>query len=331
MATRHVFVAVATSLSMLLLAGCGGSRHDPTEKYFLVASNIKLPYWQAAGSGVASAAKQLGVPVTMVGPDTYDPQAELQIFNDVLSKKPSGILVSAADPKVLQPAIDNAIAQGIPVITIDSDAPTSKRLVFVGTNNYEAGVMGGKIANQLLGQKGSVIVYTITDQENLQERMQGYKSVLGDRIKILQVVNVKGDPRITFDTTNDIIEKGTLKPDGFICLEATACKEVADVLNRHKVSGKVIVAMDTDKDTLDWIKQGVIQATVAQKPFTMAYYGTKMLEDLHHNKLPNLNVNWETDTNSPLPKFVDTGASLIDKNNVDAFLKARDAAADQSK
>ncbi len=64
-----------------------------------------------------------------------------------------------------------------------------------------------------------------------------------------------------------------------MCLEALAGKEVADVLDRNKVSGKTVVAMDTDEDTLKWIQKGVIAATIAQKPFTMAYYGVKMLDE----------------------------------------------------
>ncbi|HSB74170.1 MAG TPA: hypothetical protein VLC12_00890, partial [Terriglobales bacterium] len=76
----------------------------------------------------------------------------------------------------------------------------------------------------------------------------------------------------------------------------------------------------------DWIKKGVIAATVAQKPYTMSYVGLKMLDDLHHHKLRSLDQNWAQDPFSPLPAFVDTGATLIDKNNVDAFVAAEKSA-----
>ena len=83
--------------------------------------------------------------------------------------------------------------------------------------------------------------------------------------------------------------------------------------------------MDTDDRTLQWIQKGVITATVAQKPFTMAFYGVKMLDSLYHNKLGSLDKNWKQDPFSPLPTFVDTGVTLIDKSNVDAFIKERDS------
>jgi ribose transport system substrate-binding protein len=110
-----------------------------------------------------------------------------------------------------------------------------------------------------------------------------------------------------------------------VCLEALAGKEVADVLDRNKVSGKTVVAMDTDEDTLKWVQKGVIAATIAQKPYTMAYYGLKMLDELFHHKPASLDHNWAQDPFSPLPTFVDTGATLITKENVDGFMKARDA------
>jgi ribose transport system substrate-binding protein len=107
-----------------------------------------------------------------------------------------------------------------------------------------------------------------------------------------------------------------------VCLEARACPEVAEVLSRNKITGKTIVAMDTDARTLEWIQKGLIAATIAQKPYTMAYFGVVALDQLRHYKLPSLEVNWAQDTRSPLPSFIDTGATLIDKNNVEAFLKA---------
>jgi ribose transport system substrate-binding protein len=316
--------AFAVAALMLSLTACSSSRHEALEKYYLVAANIRNSYWQAANAGLVKAGQNLGVGVELVGPDTYDAQAEAQAFRDAMAQKqkPAGILVSAADPNIMKDPIDAAIAQGIPVITIDADAPLSKRITFVGTNNYQAGLMGGRILAERLHGKGTVVVFTMPGQTNLDERLQGYKNVLADhpQIKIDQVVNVKGDPRIAFDTTEQLI-KGKSSPDAFVCLVSTACPEVADVMDRNKVSGKLLIAMDTDTNTLNWIQKGVIAATIAQKPYTMAHFGVLVLDSLHHYKLPRLDLNWTQDTLSPVPMFIDTGATLIDKSNVDTFLK----------
>lgn len=315
-------------LALILTLSHCASQHDADENYYLVSANIQVPYWQAARAGFLKAAAQMKVKAEFVGPDTYDPKAQQLAFEKLLQGKPSGILVSPANPELMRGDIDQAIAAGIPIITIDSDSPDSQRLLFIGTNNYQAGVMGAKVAAGELHGKGNVVIFSMPGQANLDDRLRGYRDVFASYpgLKIVRLVDIHGDPRVAFDTTEQLIGQKKERVDGFICLEALAGKEVANVLDRYHVTGKTVVAMDTDPDTLDWIKKGVIVATVAQKPYTMAYVGLKMLDDLHHHRLASLQQNWEQDPFSPLPAFVDTGATLINKNNVDAFMTAEKSA-----
>jgi len=320
-----VWLPVAASL---LLVSCGGSPHAPEEKYFLVATNIKLPYWQAAGAGFRAAAVQLGVKTDFVGPETYDTKGQQEEFRRILAQKPSGILVSPADPELMKGEIDRAIAQGVPVITIDSDAPASKRLLFIGTNNLQAGVMGARVAAAKLKAKGNVLIYTMPGQANLDERLRGYREVFAGhpQIKIIEIIDVKGDPRIAFDRTTQLVESKKPLPDAFVCLEAMACEEVVEVLSRNRISDKIVVAMDTDPGTLEGIQKGLIAATIAQKPYTMAFVGLKWLDDLHHHKPAPLDAPWGQNTLAPIPSFVDTGATLIDQSNVQSFIQAVESA-----
>jgi ribose transport system substrate-binding protein len=312
-------IATLGSLGFLLLtAGCSKSRHDGTENYFLVATNIKLPYWRTAFDGLDRASKDLQVRAELVGPDTYDPKAQQEIFREIVAaRKPTGIMISAADPELMRPEIDSALAAGIPVITMDSDAPTSRRLFFIGTNNYQAGIMGGRILAQHLNGKGNIVVFTIPTQANLIERLRGYEEALsGTSIKIVQTVDIHGEPSIAFDKTMEIVKNDKMKVDGFVCLEATAGKEVADVLSRNNVKDKTVIAMDTDEGTLGWIEKGGIAATVAQKPFTMGYYGLCALDELHHNKPKTLNTDWRQNLQAVVPSVIDTGSTLIDRTNL---------------
>ncbi len=315
-------VAAAAAVAISLLSACGGGRHETTEAYVLVTTNTKIPYWQAAAEGLRTAATELGVKWEMVGPETYDPKAEKEELLAVIHRQipPSGILVSAAEPELLRDAIDAAVAAGIPVITIDSDSPKSKRLTFIGTNNYQAGQMSGELLAKEIGGKGSVVLFTITGQENLDERLEGCQRVLArsSGIKVQQIVNMAGDPTKAFDGTKDLIAKGKTAPDAFVCLEALSCSEVADVLDRAGIKGKTIVAMDTQEGTLNWMRKGMIRATIAQKPYTMAYFGTRVLDDFHHAK-PAGDASALQSNRSPVPVFVDTGATLVDQSNMAAF------------
>src|SRR5437588_13115932 len=122
------FRSLAIYAVLITLVGCTGKTgHKSNEKYYLVSTNIKIPYWQGAASGLAKAARELDVTAEAVGPDSYDPAAEQTAFRTALAKDPAGLLVSAADPNLMKADIDAAIAKGVPVITVDSDTPDSKR------------------------------------------------------------------------------------------------------------------------------------------------------------------------------------------------------------
>lgn len=307
---------VFSTILVLTLCGCGGGpSHQTTEKYFLVCANAKIPYWQEAGAGLVQAARELKVQAELVGPEIYDANAERDEFRKVVAKKPAGILVSPANPGVLTAEIDAAVAAGIPVITIDSDAPASKRAFFVGTNNYEAGRLGGQTLAKLLNGKGNVVFYTIKGQRNLEERLNGYEAVLESYpgIKVAEIVDMKGDPRIAFDRTTEMIEKKAAV-DAFVSLESLSGSEVADVLDRNKAEGKTLVAMDVAPNTLEWIEKGRVAATIMQKPFTMGYYGLRVLADMVLNKPPA--AGDPASPKSLLPVFIDTGTMLVDKGNV---------------
>ena len=202
-------LAVPAAVAISLLSACGGGRHEVSEVYVLVTSNTRIPYWQEAAQGLQASAHELGVKWEVAGPENYDPKAEKEEFLRVVHRQvpPSGILVSAADPELMRDAIDSAVAAGIPVITMDADSPKSKRLTFVGTNNYQVGQMGGEILATELKGKGSVIVFTIPGQSNLDERLEGYKRVLARNpgIKVLQVIDMAGDRNKTFDTMKDTL------------------------------------------------------------------------------------------------------------------------------
>ena len=316
-------VALALSPTLLLLTSCG--RHSTSEVYYLVAANLSLSYWKTAISGFNAAAARYQVTAKVAGPDNYDPQAELQELKSAIAAKPAGILISVADEALLKPGIDAAVDAGVPVLTIDSDAATSRRLFFIGTNNRAAGVLGGQRVAQKLGGRGNVVFFSMPGQPNLDERLQGFKDVFAKypEIKILDVVDIKGDARNAFDNTQQYLtQTGVARVAAFVCLEASSGKVVADAVRRQKVTDRVVVAWDVEQDTLAEISDGTIEATISQKPYTMAFVGLKQLDEIFHNKPKSLSKDYSVDAFSEYPVFIDTGTSLVDKANVDVYAKS---------
>jgi ribose transport system substrate-binding protein len=304
-----------------LLTGC--FRHSKSEHFYLVATSTKHAYWQSAWAGFSKAAEQYGVTVDMRGPAGFDPQDEVTEFRQVVASKPAGILVSVANESLMQPEIDAAMAAGIPVITIDSDAPTSHRLYFIGTNNLQAGRLGGARVAAKLNGKGNVVFFSIAGQPNLEERLKGYKDVFAGYpgIKVVEVFDMKGDSGLAMDQAKDYLARtGAAKIDAVVCLESTSGKDVGEAFRRAKATGTLLVAMDVDQATLELVKDGTIDSTISQKPYTMALLGLKALDDVYHYPVKPLAADYDLDPYAPFPSFIDTGVSLVDQTNVDAIL-----------
>jgi len=323
MKRNRTLCSLAVAILATAGAGCQKPYHQQDERYVLVAANIDLPYWQEASAGLTDVGKNAGVKVEMVGPSAFSPSDELTAFQQTLAQHPSGILVSVSDPKLFKEPIDHAILQGIPVICIDADAPESNRILFIGTDNFRAGQDSGKRMATLLGGQGRVVIITLSGQRNSEERVRGVNEALKNYpgIKIVDTIDDKGDSRVADDGISALLTKKE-KIDGIIGLEASGGEGAADSLHRLDMTEKIkIVAFDKDPQTLEGIERKWITATVVQKPYVMAFYGVRFLDDLHHNVVHEFK-DWATAPMAPLPTFVDTGTAVVDSSNLAVFQKA---------
>jgi ribose transport system substrate-binding protein len=323
-ASRLVFVLVFAGAA--ILGSCAKPYHDLSERYVFVATNIGLPYWQEAQAGFLDAAKSLGVKAELVGPTGYAPNAELVAFRQIVEEHPAGICLSAARPEIFQAEINKAVAEGIPVICVDADVPDSKRVLYIGTDNFKAGRESLKQMAALVRDHGSIVVIAIPGQRNLDDRVAGVADALKNfpAIQLTKILDDKGDAPTASQKVSELLQKKETL-DGIICLEATGGAGAATALQGLNLEGKIpIVAFDDDPETLDLIARGAIAATIAQKPYVMSYYGLKFLDDLHHNAVHQFK-DWRTAPAAPMPTSVDTGTVVVDKNNVSLYREALSA------
>ena len=323
MKANQIISGMSIAVLALVAGACQKPYHQPEERYVLVAANVDLPYWQEAAAGLNDIGKTAGVKVEMVGPSSFSPSEELAAFQKVVSEHPSGILVSVTDPNLFKDPIDHAILQDIPVICLDADAPESHRILFIGTDNFRAGQESGKHMAELLGGQGRVLIIGLGGQLNTEERTRGVNEALKKYpgVKVIQIIDDKGDPRNAYDAVSSLLQKKE-KIDGIIGLEASGGAGAADALHRLDMTGKIkILAFDKDPQTLEGIERGWITATVVQKPYVMAFYGVRFLDDLHHNVVHEFK-DWATAPAGPLPVFVDTGTAVVDKSNLATFRQA---------
>ena len=316
---------VIASLMLALLAACQPSEQKSAhqeEEYVMVASSIALPYWQEVRRGFEDSARELGIKARFIGTPGHNPPQQLKLFTVAASERPAGMLVAPGDPDLFKDAINGAMRNGISVFCVDTDSPASSRLLFIGTSNYEAGVQGGGLLAQALNGRGKVILLTIPQEWSLEERVLGYQDTLKKypNIKIVGILDDAADPGRAAAAVTEALHK---HPDlrGIGALDAAGGPGAGEALKKAgKTEQVTIVAMDKDRPTLDLIREGVILATIAQKNYTMSYYGLKLLHDLHHDSV-RMFIDWRLAQISPLPARIDTGVAIIDRNNVAAFLR----------
>lgn len=294
---------------------------DPKEEYYMVTFASGIEYWKGCFAGMKDAADQLGVKAIYTGAPQSDVNQQVTVLEQVIAKRPAGIAVTCSNPDGLRATIDRAIEAGIPVVTFDADSPLSKRYCYLGTGNYNAGAMAARHLAKLIGGKGEVAITTVTGQLNHEERKAGFMETLAREYPNVKVVNVGND-------NNDQTRAATLVAgflqahpnlSGVFCTDALGGVGAATAVREVNKVGQVrIVSFDTDKGTLDLIKEGIIDASIAQGTWNMGYWSMMMLYSVRHNLVKPVD-GWKAKGINPLPGVVDTGTNVVTKDNVDAF------------
>jgi ribose transport system substrate-binding protein len=183
----------------LISAACSREASAPAgEKRLKLAfvTNNASNFWTIARRGTEEAAKTLGtVDVTFRMPATGSAGEQQQVLDDLMAAGVDGIAVSPVDPPNQTDAL-NRIAEKSLLITQDSDAPASKRVAYLGTDNVAAGVEAGKLIKEVLPNGGKIMLFVgKTDAQNAKERMQGIKQELtGSKVTIIDVRTDDADP-----------------------------------------------------------------------------------------------------------------------------------------
>jgi ribose transport system substrate-binding protein len=293
---------------------------DLDEKYVMVTFQSGIDYWKSVIKGFEDAAQVLNVSVEYRGSTKYDVREQVTVLEQVIAQKPAGIALTAMNAEALTPSIDKAVDAGIPVVLFDSGAPESKAYSLLATDNYNAGATAARTMARLIGNKGEVGVVTLPNQLNHQERTNGFRDTIRNEfpdMKIVAVMDGKGDRVVSREAAMEIIETHP-NVKGIFNTDAVGGVGVADGVRLMQKQGQVtVVAFDTDKVTLDMVRQGEIAATMAQGTWNMGYWSLLFLYHLHHGLVtPD---SGQTADSSPLPVYVDTGISVVTRENVEDF------------
>ena len=272
-----------------------------------VTNNVS-DFWQIAKAGVQKAEKDFGVKCEFRMPDDGTAAKQQSIVDDLIAKGIQGMAISPIDPPNQTEMLNNAAAK-MPLICHDSDAKLSKRLAYVGTDNFKAGQEAGKLIKEVLPKGGKIVLFVgSNDAQNAIERSGGIKDALkGSGIEILDTRTDGADGIKARSNAEDTITK---TPD-ISCLVGLYSYNGPAIFNAVKASGKKIpiVCFDEEEDTLQGIQEGYIYATIVQQPFEFGYQAVRVLTQIARGEDPQI----------PAGKVIDVPVRKINKDNVKEF------------
>ena len=256
---------------------------DLKNKIVLISHVYSNPYWQDIKKGAENAAKDKNIIVEFQGPDYASVEEGIRLINMAYASNVSGISTYVQDGSKYNSIINKVIEDGIPVVTIDSDAEESKRLSYVGTDNVKAGRVGAKEILRLLGDKGDIgIILGGIEVKNQVERVEGFTSYIEENSNA-KITNIESSDSYLLQA--ELATKKILTDNSSI--EALFCTSAQDGIGAAKavksmnLVGKVkIVCFDALPETLDLIEEGVINATVAQNPYIMGEEAVNTVVDI---------------------------------------------------
>jgi len=272
-------------------------------------------FWKVASAGVHAYEKEGKVQVDIKMPPTGAAAEQNDILENLSSQGYDAIAVSAIAPNDQVPIL-NRVATKAKLITFDSDAPKSNRLLYIGTNNYEAGkALGGEIVKLLPnGGKMAIFVGSLA-ADNAQQRFKGIEDVVkANKIEIVDKREDNTDRAKARSNVEDILNahKDLGLVAGLYSYNGPAIASAVEALGKK---GKVkAAAFDEEEGTLAGIGAGSVDCTAVQKPFQFGYLASKWMHEL-------VTKTDATLATIPANKAIDTGVEIINKANVEEFKK----------
>jgi ribose transport system substrate-binding protein len=343
MTTRLSLRAAACLLAAFLTsAGCdrggdsGGvtagtqpaTRSDSRKPRVAYVTNGIDSFWVIAEAGAKAGGPKYNADVEVHMP-AQGVGDQKRIVEDLMTRGVDGIAISPIDAEN-ETALINQACERTKVITQDSDAPKSNRLMFIGVDNYLAGRMCGALVKEALPQGGKVAIFVgRLEQDNARLRRQGViDEVMGrslDRNRYDEPgkeIKDGGGKYTIVATLTDQFDRARAKancedmlsrePDlacvvGLFAYNTPMCLEA--LRSQGKVGKVKVVAFDEQAETLQAIKDGTCQGTVVQNPYMYGMESVRLLAALAKGD------------NSVIPagKFIEVPARQIRKDNVDAF------------
>jgi ribose transport system substrate-binding protein len=306
MVKRIVSIALVAALATGLVFAQSGKQL----RIAFVSPFIGHPYWVTVSDGVKKASDEIKANTSETGPiGEVNIDTQIQAIETAIASKVDGILTMALNPTAFTPVINKAVAAGIPVVLIDTDAPLSKRNVYAGTSNRDAGFAVGQALVKATGGKARIGIITgAIDADNLNQRIDGFKDAIKAQagMKIVDLQAGNSDLLLATEKAQAMLQAHP-EITAMYGTSAECAAAIGKIVQEKALVGKVTIFGFDDLDqTLDFIRKGVVFGTAVQKNYMMGYMGIKLIADIKAGK-------------APAKQVIDTGVTIVTKANVETY------------
>jgi ribose transport system substrate-binding protein len=244
-----------------------------------VVAGASDPFFITQRCGAVAAAKKFNVNLSFQGPTAPDYQQELNTFNSELVKQPDAMVVVPFNPTAFLAPVRNAVAKGIPVVlnngTLSQDNVGTRQYV---TDEVQLGRLAAQGLAKQIGEQGEVAILAFrSDVPPIQKRIAGFRAGL----KAFPSIKL-----VSLQYSDDEAAKAASQVGGMLqahpqlkaifATDTTNTQSAASALKGNGKSGVVkLVGYDASPQEIQALKDGTVQALVAQNPYE---YGFRTLK-----------------------------------------------------
>jgi ribose transport system substrate-binding protein len=304
-ASPRRYIPASALLFSLLLTACHTA---PRKTIAVIPKSTSHLFWVSVKAGALAAARDLKVDVLWNGPPSETDYArQVQIVDSMIARQVDGIAVAAQDRTMLTAPLDRAAAAHIPVTVFDSGVDSTNYMTFIATNNFEAGQMAARKLGALLHNKGKIAVLMhAPGSKSTMDREAGFFDAMEKQFPNIQIVarqyGMSDRSKAMAAAENFFTAQADL--DGLFASAEPSSAGAALALKSRGLAGKVkYVAFDASEDLVQDLKDGTIDALVAQDPFRIGYEAVQTLVEKLRGKNP--------------PKTIDLSATVVTRADLD--------------
>lgn len=281
--TRLARTLLAATLLLGLFGGTALAQDEP--QIGLSTINLQALFFNQINDGALAAAEEFGADVQIVDSNN-DPARQVRAIETFVTQQKDAIIVVAIDVNGIVPALQAARDAGIPVVAIDAQVASPPANVFIGVDNYGAGVQAGEYTlsfiNAELGGTAKVGIVGALNSFIQNQRRDGFVEALegAEGVEIVSTVDGQNQQEIALTAAENLMTANSDLDIVYATGEPALIGTVAAVESQGLTDGVAVIGWDLTQQAIRGIEEGFVEAVIQQNPYQEGYEAVRASLDL---------------------------------------------------